>query len=223
MTTKEIIGKKVDVLFHNLTDVQTRDLFPNENNVKLSRAGRSIVTSSPLPLSRKLQKLELSRETDFTSLSRLVSISELRSRSSSNSNSGSNSPRLITKKEENEFTAVLCDKRKKTITCRVAVIPIIIQPHSQTIKKIENIHFTICIQNLFLEEMFDEKLFSISKSELRQKNERLYISKNQNQNNENGLEKFLPLENKSSMDSFLSPEVFPFRSTVLPVDDIIWD
>ena len=165
-------------------------------------------------------QMKKKRKENLNAFSRSVFLPELRSRSTS----GENNFKINKEKQENkfqEFTSILSNKMKKVMTCRVIIIPTAIS----TIKLIgsNNVHFTICLHKLFLEEMFEEKLKILSHpSELTNEENlgssfRPYRGKTYD-----NLEPLILAEKPSTDFAFLSPEIFPLKDNI-PTDDSIWD
>jgi hypothetical protein len=117
-------------------------------------------------------------------------------------------PILISKehaKYSEEFTAVLYNKGNKAITCRVVILPVVVT--SLDARQPAAIHFGVCIQKLFIEEMFS-----------RHSNKYFTPQKRKQINYEED-----PTEdNRVFMDPFTSPETFPPRHPPV-VDTFSWD
>lgn len=117
-------------------------------------------------------------------------------------------PIMISKenaKYSEEFTAVLYTKSFKTITCRVVILPTVIT--SSDVRQPAAVHFGVCIQKLFIEEMFrgiyGNKFFKHQKRKV--------------VNQEDS-----PTEAVVTMGPFTSPDKFPPRPP--PVEDTFsWD
>jgi hypothetical protein len=116
-------------------------------------------------------------------------------------------PILISKERaeySEEFTAVLYNKSYKTVTCRVVILPVVVT--SLDARQPAAIHFGVCIQKLFIEEMYSvygNKYFTP------QKRKQL--------NNEED-----PIDDVVIMDPFTSPEKFPPRHPPV-IDTFSWD
>ena len=209
---QEIEGKDFDLLFHDLTDEETKKSFFFGEQMKWT--GLKKTATPPIPPYQMKNKLESLRKNSLNSFSRSVFIPKLRSRSTS----GPMNQKLNKQKEKkifNEFTAVLSDKMGKVMTCRVVIIP----TATSIVKLIgsKNIHFTICLHKLF------EKMSILSFPSDVIKNENVGSSNRPfREQIHDGLEP-LNFEEKQSTDfSFLSPEVFPLKA-IIPTDNILWD
>lgn len=109
--------------------------------------------------------------------------------------------------EPKEFTAVLYDNNLKTITCRVTVIPI--SSGEEEMRDPATVHFGVCIQELFNQEMHQ----IIHKSQ-RSLNEDVFQSlRPADLLPQRAIEKFQLVKNRAHLSDcpwiFSSPLVFP--------------
>lgn len=123
-----------------------------------------------------------------------------------------NKGRLIRQDESEErfskeFTAVLSDSRSKAITCRVVVLPTVVDLLET--KKSSAVHFSVCIQKLFIEEMCD-RMF----------NPKLIVKSSRRR--DRAVDVAVGVADVPSMIPFLSPSVFPERLPIEP-DTFVWD
>lgn len=106
-----------------------------------------------------------------------------------------------------EFTAVLSDSRLRAITCRVVVLPTVVGLLET--KKSSAVHFSVCIQKLFIEEMCDPL-----------HNPKLFVKSTRRRGivvDGSAVGVAEPL-----MLPFMSPCVFPERLPIEP-DTFVWD
>ena len=108
-------------------------------------------------------------------------------------------------KYSEEFTAVLYNTSYKTITCRVVILPVVVT--SLNVQHPAAIHFGVCIQKLFIEEMCLSRYNTLSLTPQRRKQSNI------------GEES---TEVTVIMNPFTSPEIFPPRPPPI-VDTFSWD
>ena len=193
-----------------MTDEDTKKLFYFGKQVNLT--GLSARKITPVAFHQMKKK----RKENLNAFSRSVFLPELRSRSTSGeSNHKINNEKQ--KKKIQEFTSVLSDKTGKVMTCRVMIIPTAIS----TLKLMgsDNVHFTICLHKLFLEEMFEEKLKILSRPSELTNEENLGSSFRPDRGKAyDDLEPLILVEKPSTDFAFLSPEIFPLKD-IIPTDD----
>ena len=213
VTAERVEGEGFEFLFSDLTDSYTRQQFPSSQAAHFSN-----------PIEEKMKK------TLESILGRSIEKGlENSPRSSTNIPHTS-----LDEKYSREFTAVLYDSGRRTVTCRVIVVPIVLS--LMDVKTARAIHFGVCIQKLFIEEMCQNR--SISRTPRRTKEETLESSldsfNTSNARNDSDLRK---VRNKGEdnmnviiiptpapfMDPFSGPEFFPIRAMEAGVADISSD
>ena len=190
VTSRDVKGRGLSLLFHDLTDDYTKQQFP-------------------------------SPDSSYVSENHLVELGMTDGEESDIENQKKNHRNKEAKnvKKGNEFTAVLYDSALKTITCKVAIVPTVFSSGPFNRRKNDGVHFAVCIQKLFIEEMFGIRSSQQSRSES------IMNSQVRNRhgltagNNRRESTQFDPI--KPFMEPFFSPEFFPERIVVIEEETVV--
>ena len=213
VTAKRVEGEGFEFLFGDLTDSYTRQQFPSSQAAHYSN-----------PMEEKMKKTMES--ISGRSVDEGLEISPRSSRNIPHTS--------LEEKYSREFTALLYHSGRRTVTCRLIVVPILLS--LMDVKTARAIHFGVCIQKLFIEEMCQNR--NLPRIPWRPEENILGSFNASNATNARNIRKTTDLRKTRNvrdeniiidptpapfMDPFSGPEFFPMRTTEVEVADISWD